>query len=117
MCQLCYRNHTTLYLSDFDILCVVLLHQVVHGEKVRNLLTLRSWQPLNFLTKGDAGALKELGKKRIALPSASLPQERILVGSLVSKDQDVHCAGTARLSYTVKNNEVDGSRRGIERDD
>jgi hypothetical protein len=54
------------------------------------LVSLGSWQLLHFFPNNLADSVEESRQGRVILPGASLPQERVLVGGLVSENEDVH---------------------------
>lgn len=90
MRQLRNGNHTTLNLRDLQSLSVVCFHKVPCCQEVGDLVSLCSWQLLHLFANHNADPVEEGGKGSIVLPGASLPQERVLVGGLVSENEGVH---------------------------
>ena len=90
MRQLRDSDHTALKLRDLQSLGIVCFDKVPCCQKVGNLISLGSWQLLHFFTNNLADSVEESGQGGVVLPGASLPQERVLVGGLISENEDVH---------------------------
>jgi hypothetical protein len=88
--QLRNSNHTALQLRDLHSLGVVCFHKIPCRQEVGDLVSLCSWQLLHLLANHDADPVEECRKGSVVLPGASLPQERVLLGGLVSEDEDIH---------------------------
>jgi hypothetical protein len=101
MAKLRNSVQAALHLGKLRAFLVISLDQVGDGQKVRESIALGARELLDLLTQDNANTFKKGHDESILVAKNYLAEQRVLLGSLISKKQDVRHLAWAELEKWV----------------